>query len=387
MISYIIPTRNRAERLAATLDALERLGDHRECGGAEVVVADNASDQPADLPPTLRTGLELKHLRLVSNLGAAARNVAAEWSDPRADWLVMLDDDSSPIDNAFLAALPRQPADVAAVMADIFLPRARRREDGGLPEVFIGCGVALRRRDFLDAGGYDQSFHYYAEEYDLAARLLLAGKRIAFEPSFRVAHLKDASHRDFEAILARLVRNNGWVVQRYAPEPLRFSQLLHLLRRYRAVGRNEHAERGYLDGLRSLRHTIAAQSRTPMPVSLFDRFTGLAHARQALHWAFSRSPFRSAALIDEGKNAWVVRRALEECGARLVPLDREPQAVVVGSMSPGPMLDSYQRTIALTDGPMILAPWMTALRFERLLTEPETHRDPQSPARRAADAA
>jgi len=36
MISYVLPTRDRPERLKATLHALAALGDHREAGGAEV---------------------------------------------------------------------------------------------------------------------------------------------------------------------------------------------------------------------------------------------------------------------------------------------------------------------------------------------------------------
>ena len=74
--------------------------------------------------------------------------------------------------------------------------------------LFIGCGVAVRREAFRALGGYDTAFNYYAEEYDLAARMILAGGRVAFEQDFRVTHAKDARGRNMDLILARLVRNN-----------------------------------------------------------------------------------------------------------------------------------------------------------------------------------
>src|SRR5258706_488360 len=86
---------------------------------------------------------------------------------------------------------------------------------------FAGGGVAIRRDAFLDLGGYDPSFGYYAEEYDLAARMLLAGFRIQFDRWFRVEHHKVWLNRSMDTILAHLVRNNGWVAQRYAPDEYR----------------------------------------------------------------------------------------------------------------------------------------------------------------------
>lgn len=373
IISYVLPTRDRPKRLAETLGGLRRFlaaptpsprhapataatGAHsdRPCG-AEVIVVDNASRSPASesirelLGPAseLVPGVPVRCVRLERNAGAAARNLAVQASDPSSAWIVMLDDDSYPVGpggDALAASLMARDPDVAAVMADIHLPRAHRREAGGLPEVFIGCGVAIRRSAFLQAGGYDAAFGYYAEEYDLAARLLIAGHRVQFDAAWRVDHQKDDRHRDMNLICERLVRNNGWVMQRYAPEAHRRDELRTIRRRYRAIAGKEHGLAGFSRGLTELRGTRRAQPRTPMARPLWDRFTGLAHARAALQTAWSNHPFSTAAIIHAGKNVQVIRAALAELGVREFDastgnLDRA-DALVIGTMSPGPMLDA-----------------------------------------------
>ena len=95
----------------------------------------------------------------------------------------MLDDDSAPSSLGHLNAIADAGRLTAAISAEIWLAgeqdssvasaQRTQRESGGLPEVFTGCGVAIRREAFLEARGYDHSFGYYVEEYDLAAKLLL----------------------------------------------------------------------------------------------------------------------------------------------------------------------------------------------------------------------
>ncbi len=363
MISYVIPTRDRPERLNRTLRALGALGPHAACGGAEVIVVDNASARRPRVPERLTSGVPVVLLERPANEGAAARNAGAHAADRASEWLVMLDDDSNPLNTGFVASLAERGPDVLAVAAQIHLAGSDppRRESGGLPEVFVGCGVALRRGAFLRLGGYDPTFGYYAEEYDLAARMLLAGGRVAFEPTFRVEHAKDAAERDMEVILARLVRNNGWVAQRYAPGVRRRGVLREAQGRYRRIAEREGALRGYEAGLSELRRTRRAQRRTPMPDELFDRFTGLAAARGALQRAFGRSPFRTATLVDEGKNAWVVAEALRELGVR--PVAGGGEVGVIATMSPGPMLDAYERRAA--DGAMVVMPWLEGVAAVR----------------------
>ncbi len=386
MITYILPTRDRPERLTLTLAALGALKGHPTSpeGPGEVLIVDNASKFPATAPEKLANGLRCRVLHRATNEGAASRNTAVQNSDPRSEWVVMLDDDSYPCDTGFIRRLSKAPADVAAVSADIYLPGMSRRESGGLPEVFIGCGVAIRRAVFQELGGYDPAFNYYAEEYDLAAKMILAGYRIAFDPWFRVEHHKVALNRDMNTIMARLVRNNGWVMQRYAPDDppnMRRDQIREQRRRYRQISIKENGLRGFGEGLTELRRTIRAQKRTPMTRQLFDRFTGLAYAREALQAAYSQKPFRTVHLVDEGKNGWVVRKALAEMGCTILPLPEgggrgvgsssspssppRADALIIGTMSPGPMLDAFERRTLLNPAgsrERIIAPWIAITR-------------------------
>ena len=364
MISLVVPTRNRPERLQQTLDRIGRLTVREPF---EVVIVDNASDTPARAPSALANGTVCRVIRLDHNAGAAARNVAVEASSPEADWIVMLDDDSHPVESVepFASTLDRlreQPDSVAAVMADIHLPRLGRRESGGLPEVFIGCGVAIRRRAFLAVGGYDASFGYYVEEYDLAARFLQRGWSVAFEPAFCVHHHKIDTGRDMDLILHRLIRNNGWVMQRYAPEAVRRQMCREQRRRYRDIAERERAVAGFASGLAELRRTIRSQRREPMPERVWDRFTGLTHAREALERVWQERPFASAAIVEPGKNAWAVTRAMTELAGRrgvLLTTADSAEVVIIGTMSPGPMLDAAERW--RQQGRRVVAPWSVAL--------------------------
>ncbi len=368
MICFVMPTRNRPERLARTVEHLGRLTINTP---AELVVADNASDEPVTLPGVLPNGIACRVVRLEHNAGAAARNLAVDASTADAGWIVMLDDDSHPVETVepFAATIERldaQPDTVAAVMADIHLPAQGCRESGGLPEVFVGCGVAIRREALVEVGGYDPSFGYYVEEYDLAARFLGRGWSVAFEPAFRVEHHKISIGRDMDRILSRLIRNNGWVMQRYAPLSLRREMLREQRRRYRGIAEKERALAGYGRGLVELRKTLHQQPRTPLLRATWDRFTGLGHARAALNLAWRERPFASAAIVERGKNAWAVERALaeiaHEAGVSIVDPDAA-EVLIVGTLSPGPMLDALDRHQQA--GRRVVAPWRGAQPVDR----------------------
>ncbi len=334
MISYIIPTRNRHQRLAQTLDALHDLySDHPPLRrAAEVIIIDNASDTPVEPPPKRPHGLTTRLIRLDDNLSAGARNVGAR--EARHDWLVMLDDDSHPLDVNIHRLTSAAPPAVGAIGAEILLPDGSH-EAGGLPEVFIGCAAAIRRDLFNKLGGYDESFHYYAEEYDLAARILLAGSGVIHHAGWRVMHHKVTAGRDMNAILRNLVRNNLWINARYTPDAHLQEREGEIVSRYQRIAQKEHALTGYRAGLAEGEAALTDQRRTPMPPELDDRFTGLAAARAALAEPLART--REAALIHRGKNAWCIERILREMSTDIT--DAAPTRIIA-TMSPGPILDA-----------------------------------------------
>jgi GT2 family glycosyltransferase len=378
MLTYVIPTRNRHQTLAETLSALERLGPHH----AEVLIFDNASDEPVAAPRTLASGVACRVVRLPTNIAAAARNLAITHAHPSSQWLIMLDDDSAPLDLGFISALREANSSTAIVAAEIFLPcapgasprhphhtRHPRHESGGLPEVFVGCGAAIRTSFFRAQHGYDASFDYYAEEYDLSARALLAGDRVTLDRRFRVLHRKVTQGRDFGRILARLVRNNAWVSVRYAPDDARAAATLEHITRYARIGLKERALRGYFRGLIDLASTLSDQPRTPMSQTLWDRFTGLAAAREGVSamietftHTHARAP-RAVELVTPGKNAHIIEQALIERGIAIVRATSGPHAAearMIGTLSPGPMLDAMNALGASPshEGTPVFAPWL-----------------------------
>lgn len=376
--AYVVPTRDRAAMLDTMLRRLGGLPRH----DAEVVLVDNASATPVSdllrdglggaIGGQLANGLQVHVVRSQTNIGAAARNLGAQASDPVCAWLVMLDDDSWPRDLEFQRALDACPPDVGAIAGEIFLhgpdSLLPRREAGGLPEVFTGCGAIIRRTAMLPReqgglGGYDPSFGFYAEEYDLSARMMLAGLRVMTDRRARFEHAKTPHGRNMDLILSRLVRNNGWVMQRYAPAGVRRAELRRVVTRYAEIARKEAAETGYREGLGELLRSVRAQARTPLSARQWDRFTGKSACRRWLLGAWAggvaelgvATGFSSAAIVDEGKNAHVVREVLEEMGVRIVAQEREADVRVIGTLSPGPMWDALGRRIGARESGVLPA--------------------------------
>jgi GT2 family glycosyltransferase len=339
VISFILPTYDRPGPLDATLAALGSLQGLP--ADTEVIVVDNASRPAVRTPVRLANDLPVHVVRMTHNAAAAGRNAGALAA--AGSWLVMLDDDSAPTDSGFVETLADASPDIAAIGADIRLPDGSR-EAGGLPEVIVGCGAAIRRDAFLAAGAYDPGFGFYAEEYDLCAKLLLGGWRVVHDRRFRVLHRKVVDGRDRDLIFRNLVRNNGWVMQRYAPPDRRHDEIAAIIERYGAISTLEGTSRGFAAGVRELLETIDLQPPRPMDETLFERFTGLAHARDGLSEEPRLSRGTRAAIVAAGKHVELVRRVLKELGVEIVA-EPEAEVLVVGTLSPGPMLDAAEADV------------------------------------------
>ncbi|MFO0827552.1 MAG: glycosyltransferase [Phycisphaerales bacterium] len=357
MLSFVLPTRNRSAELDRTLAALGAIEPRVD---AEVIVVDNHSAAPVTVPGRLANGWHALTLRLRNNAGAAARNEGARIASGK--WIVMLDDDSYPLDLGVVDAIHDAEPDVAAIGAEISLLNGGH-EAGGLPEVIVGCGAAIRRESFMAVGGYDPSFHFYVEEYDLCAKLILAGDRVVQDRRFRVRHEKSATGRDMNLVLSRLVRNNGWIAARYAPDDEREAALRETIERYAVIARREQALGGYEAGLAELRATLDAQPRIPMSDARWDRFVGRTAARAGLRRSVDRIAGRRVGLVAAGKGSSTIETLVRELGGTIVPVD-DASTLVVGTLSPGPMLDAVS---AWSDDPRpLVAPWSLAPEMSAL---------------------
>jgi len=209
--SVIVATRDRSDRVRATLDALD--GQDGVAGAFEVVVVDDGSADDTfavlvhewldrrDAPARIA-------VRSPRPLGpGAARNLGVRHA--RAPVLAFLDDDCVP-EPDWLANLiaPLASAEVGAVggaegvLADqpplaraahfaLTSPLTTLRVRGGAGPRGAryrprGFSMAVRRADFDGVGGFPARAH--GEDLELAVRLERAGHRLVHEPRARVRH-------------------------------------------------------------------------------------------------------------------------------------------------------------------------------------------------------
>jgi glycosyltransferase involved in cell wall biosynthesis len=212
-LSVVIPTKDRADALARTLDALEA----QEAGGAslEVVVVDNGSSDGTPAQVRARGGDASPPIRLLEQPEggpAAARNAGA--ASASGEVLLFLGDDTEPDGKGLLRAhldLHRtRPEPTYGVLGRItWTPRApvtpfmRWLENGG-PQFhycdldpgpvdgasyFYSSHASLKRSLFERLGGFDVRFPTAAvEDTELGVRLADAGLELDYHPELLVLH-------------------------------------------------------------------------------------------------------------------------------------------------------------------------------------------------------
>jgi GT2 family glycosyltransferase len=219
-VGVVVLTHNRRRQLVRTLERMVRLDD-----AGPIAVVDNAStdgtrDAIAGFAP------RVKLVRLQANLGAAGRNAGvAELPQP---YIAFCDDDTWWERGALgrgaqvLDAFPK-----LAVLSARILVGDRETEDPasmrmgaspfanelGFPgtEVvgFMAGGCIMRRRAFLEVGGYHPRLFLGGEETLLAIDLLVAGWHMGYLPEL-VVHHHPSSLRDAARRRELLARNALW---------------------------------------------------------------------------------------------------------------------------------------------------------------------------------
>ena len=197
-VTVVIATRDRRERLLATLDRLAALPER-----APVIVVDNGSREPvaaaARRHPTATAVIELG-----GNHGAAARNAGA--AAARTEYVAFNDDDSWWLPGSLATAehlLDRYPS-LAVIAARVLVGAERRLDpasavmaasplaDGDLPGPsvlgFVACGAVVRRSAFLEAGGFERRLGIGGEEELLALDLATRGQRLAYVEDVVAVH-------------------------------------------------------------------------------------------------------------------------------------------------------------------------------------------------------
>jgi glycosyltransferase involved in cell wall biosynthesis len=222
-LSIIVPTRQRPDRLEATLAAL---GPQAAAARAEVVVVDDASgdataavldDLAGDFPAPLRS------TSLIANSGpGVARNTGVSLA--RAPVVVFFGDDITPSAGTLERhrAFHRAHADERDAVLGRIVPASEAdtpfarwaheqgkqyafgllRADELVPApVFYAANCSLKRSLFDRAGGFDERFVFGHEEHELGYRLRRTGMRLAYDPEALAEHHHPT---DLDATLARM---------------------------------------------------------------------------------------------------------------------------------------------------------------------------------------
>jgi GT2 family glycosyltransferase len=210
-VSVVVPTYERADLLAHTLEALSRVEAPE--GGFDVVVVDDGSS-PAQAAAVERAVASARGVRLVrrANGGpAAARNAGIAASS--APLVAFLDDDCRPTPSWLVELLrpfadgePTLGAVGGAVVAADSRTWAQRfcaavEYATGTQPVFENASTqnACYRRDVLEqVGGFDEGFrHPGGDDPDLSFRTVRAGYTLAFAPDAVVYHSELSAYSDY----------------------------------------------------------------------------------------------------------------------------------------------------------------------------------------------
>jgi GT2 family glycosyltransferase len=197
-VSVVIPTRDRAARLAAALAALR--AQTLEPDRFEIVVVDDGStDGTAQVLGGQPDGApRVASVRLEGRGPAAARN--AGWRAARAPLVAFTDDDCE-ADAGWLEELLEAHAEnPGAILQGVTKPIPReaellrrpftrtRRIEGPSPW-FATCNIAYPREVLERLGGFDELFpEALGEDTDLGWRALEQGAHVEFAPAALVHH-------------------------------------------------------------------------------------------------------------------------------------------------------------------------------------------------------
>lgn len=193
LVSVVVATHNRAERLAALLDSLRA----QTFTDFEVVVCDDASSDATPRVLAEAEGLALVALRNeISGGPAVARN--AGWRAARGALIAFTDDDCVATPGWLEAGVEAWRGDPGSFIQGPVAPIEAERERLGAfsytiivdgPTPVYECANIFYPRDLLERiGGFDETFRRTGEDVDLGWRARAAGARPAFAGHAQVHH-------------------------------------------------------------------------------------------------------------------------------------------------------------------------------------------------------
>jgi N-acetylglucosaminyl-diphospho-decaprenol L-rhamnosyltransferase len=240
-VTVSVLTYNRAAELAVTLRRILE-----GCGGAPVLVVDNGSTDGT--PEVVRSfAPRVRHVRLSHNQGAAGRNTGVLLA--QTPYVALCDDDTwwAPGSLARAADALDDHAGLAIVTARVLVGPGQREDPtcaemansplGPAPDLpgspilgFLAGASMVRRRAFLDAGGFEPRFFLGGEERLLAVDLASRGWSMVYVAD-AVVHHHPSRVRDTNARRELCARNALWFTWLRRPWRSALGETARVLRR------------------------------------------------------------------------------------------------------------------------------------------------------------
>ena len=352
-VSYVIVTHNRRERLLRTLGILRDTTPlPREQWEAWVV--DNASTD-GTIEAVRQRFPEAHVLARPSNEGVWARSLAFEKA--AGDYIVLLDDDSYPVDDAVarsIAYLDATPG-CAAVVGRVILPDGSL-EACAMPAVMLSGAVCIRKSVLSALGGFRREFFRKAGEYDLSFRIWQAGHRIDRFEDIVYCHDKVTAGRSAAFAHRMDLRNNLILVERYLPADLRPIYWADFAQRYSAIAqhvRHGKAARQALWEARlwSLREMLTG--RQTLNARTVEAIFDLERQRNRIGAWARQNNIKRVVIGDFSKNLYATYSGCIEAGLRVVAIADDNPAFMCLSYRGVPVVPTAPAFAAAADGAVL----------------------------------
>jgi GT2 family glycosyltransferase len=255
-LSVVIPTHQRPEKLARSLDHLDR---QRDAPAHEVIVVANAGDDPAPLEAVIgRRGVQPRLLVAETPGASAARNLG--WREARARLVLFLGDDilaAPDLLREHFAWHGRHPEETVGVLGHVrwarelhvtpfmrWLDRGMQFDYGAIEGTDADAGhlytanVSLKRVLLERSGGFDEDLPYLFEDIELGQRLHELGLRLLYNRRAEAEHLHEATLESWKARMRVAAPAEFRFVRTHASaEPRMHEQMSRVAAMPRARGR------------------------------------------------------------------------------------------------------------------------------------------------------
>ncbi len=288
-LSIVFLNFNKLAETKITSEILQGLCENRN--DIEIIAVDNgSSDGTAEF---LKAQPNIISIFLPDNSGISG--YSAGFVKARGDYILVLDDDSSPtnladIDNT-LKKFSQHPT-IGIIATHIQNPDGSPQWSWHLPKTntfspspfFIGCGFIIRRELFKKIGWYPKNFFLYQNEIDVSFQAGLQGYDIFYDPDCIIIHRGKPSSRPGWRRVFFPTRNTLWLIRRYYPQPqasyMIVSRILIGLARAITFGEVKTYLKGVRDGIN---HPV---TKNILPAHLRQRFTPFFKQNSFFHQLF-----------------------------------------------------------------------------------------------------